>query len=72
MEHCQVTRTRKGIAQGRWYVLTLHHRLLVENVLVSAFEIDQDWGIKDTVVMRALYSLSPSFVNSPEMVCKKI
>jgi len=64
MEPCKVTQTKKGLAEGRFYALTLHHRLLVDNVLVSAYEVDQDWGLGDSAIMRALYSVSPAFVNS--------
>lgn len=73
VQACEVVRVKMGHAEGRWSVLTLEHRLLVENVLVSAYEIDQTWGIADTAIMRWLYSIVPDFVGSPanKWFCKK-
>jgi len=69
----RVCRVEMGLAEGRWSVLTQDHRLLVDGVLVSAHEINETWGILDTAVMRALYSIVPSFVTSPynKWFCKQ-
>lgn len=60
----RIERVSVALEPGRYQVLTKHHRLLVENVLVSAYEINQTWGAVDTILMRILYVFSPDFVNS--------
>jgi len=69
----EVLNVKTGYAEGRWSVLTLQHRLFVENALVSAYEINQTWGIADTLIMRGLYAVAPSFVTSPanKWFCKQ-
>jgi len=60
----KVTRIEVNPNEGLYTILVKDHRLLVDNVVVSAYEISHKWGIIDTIPMRFLYSISPSFVAS--------
>jgi len=62
----KVIRITKDQEFGKYYAFTLQHRLIVDDVLASSYEINQVWGKADTAIMRFLYQqVSPTFISSP-------